>query len=82
MILKFLVLIPQVAVIHCPEHQKADDLIVLGITKADAAAKEAAQQPYIQGPLLWEQSLLPPERPHYLPSEAQIALSQGYDLHH
>jgi hypothetical protein len=71
-----------VAVIHCPEHQKADDLIVLGITKADAAAKEAAQQPYIQGPLLWEQSLLPPERPHYLPSEAQIALSQGYDLHH
>jgi hypothetical protein len=46
------------------------------------AAKEAAQRPYIQAPLLWEQSLLPlhPERPQYLPTELQQASEQGYHL--
>jgi hypothetical protein len=43
-----------VAVIHCPGHKKTDDPIALGNKKVDAAAKEEAQQPYIQGPLLWE----------------------------
>jgi hypothetical protein len=71
-----------VAVIYCPGHQKTDDPIVLGNKKADAATKEAAQQPYIRVSLLWEQSLLLPKRCHYLPSEAQIALSQGYHLDH
>jgi hypothetical protein len=76
------VLLPQlVAVIHCPGHQKTDDLIVLGNKKADAE-KEATQKPYIKGPLLWEESLLPPERPHYLTLEAQMAPSQGYHLDH
>jgi hypothetical protein len=52
MILKLLdtVLLPQqVAVIHCPGHHKTDDLIALDNKKVDAATKEAAQQPYIQG---------------------------------
>jgi hypothetical protein len=72
----------QVETIYCPGHQKTDDPIALGNKKADAVTKEAAQRPYIQGPHLWEQSLLPPERPHYLPSEAQMASSQGYRVDH
>jgi hypothetical protein len=46
MILKLLdvVLLPQqVAVIHCPGHQKTNDAIALGNKKADAVTKEAAQ---------------------------------------
>jgi hypothetical protein len=77
------VLLPQkVAVIYCPGHQKTDDLISLVNKKADAATKEAAQLIYIQGPILLEDSLLLPERPHYIPSEAQMASSQGYYLDH
>jgi ribonuclease HI len=85
MILKLLdmVLLPQqMAVIHCPGHQKMDDPIALGNKKVDTAAKEAAQQHYIQGTLLWKQSLLPPERHYYLPSETQRASSQDYCLDH
>jgi hypothetical protein len=55
MILKLLdvVLLPQqVAVIHCPGRQKTDNPTALGNKKATAAAKEAAQRPYIQHPLL------------------------------
>jgi hypothetical protein len=54
----------------------------LGNKKADAASKEAAQRLYIQGPLLWEESLLLPGRPHYILSEAKMTWSQGYYLDH
>jgi hypothetical protein len=46
MILKLshVVLLPQqVAVIHCPGHQKNDEPIAQGNKKVDAATKEAAQ---------------------------------------
>jgi hypothetical protein len=39
-------------------------------------------QEYIAGPLLWEGTLLPPERPHYQSEESKQASDQGYQLDH
>jgi hypothetical protein len=60
------VLLPkEVSVIHCKGHQKGEDKIAKGNKAAEEAAKRAAMQEYIAGPLLWERTLLPTERPHY-----------------
>jgi hypothetical protein len=52
-------------VIHYKGHQKGEDKITKENKAADEAAKWAAMQEYIAGPLLWERTLLSPERPHY-----------------
>jgi ribonuclease HI len=59
------VLLPkEVSVIHCKGHQKGEDKIAKGNKAADESAKQAAMQEYIASHLLWERTLLPPERPH------------------
>jgi hypothetical protein len=71
-ILAFLdaVLLPkEVSVIHCRGHQKGEAKIAKGNKAADEAAKWAAMQEYIAGTLLWERTLLPPERLHYWSEE-------------
>jgi hypothetical protein len=77
------VLLPkEVSVIHCKGHQKGEDKIAKGNKAADEAAKWAAMQEYIAGPLLWERTLLLPERPHYRSEENKQASDQGYQLDH
>jgi hypothetical protein len=56
----------QVAVIHCPSYQQLEDQNDKGNQRVDMAAKEATQRPYVQAPLLWEQSLLPLNAPSTL----------------
>jgi hypothetical protein len=49
------------------------------------AAKKSAPKPYVQTPLLWEQSLLPApttDHPQYSPTELQQATEQVYHLDH
>jgi hypothetical protein len=67
-LLKAALLPKQITVIHCPRHQRSEDQIAKGNQKAEMAAKEAIRRPYVQAPLLWEQSLLPSECPLYLPN--------------
>jgi hypothetical protein len=55
----------EVSVIHCSGHQKGADKIAKGNKAADEAAKCAAMQEHIAGPLLWEGILLLPVRPQY-----------------
>jgi hypothetical protein len=65
-ILTFLdaVLLPkEVLVIHCTGHQKGEGKTAKGNKMADKAAKWAAMQEYTAGPLLWEGTLLAPDRP-------------------
>jgi hypothetical protein len=77
------VLLPkEVSVIHCKCHQKGEDKIAKGNKAADEAAKWAAMQEYIAGPLLWKRTLLPPERPHYPSEENKQGSDQGYQLDH
>jgi hypothetical protein len=77
------VLLPkEVSVIHCKCHQKREDKITKGNKAADEAAKQAAMQEYTASPLLWERTLLPPERPHYWSEEHKQASDQGYQLDH
>jgi hypothetical protein len=53
------VLLPkEISVIPCKGHQKGEDKIAKGNKAADKAAKRAAMQEYIAGPLLWEGTLL------------------------
>jgi hypothetical protein len=60
------VLLPkEVSVIHCRGHQKGEDKIAKGNKAANEAAKRAAMQEYIAGPLLWERTLLP-QRDHII----------------
>jgi ribonuclease HI len=72
----------QVTVIHCPGHQPSGNEITKGNNRANMAAKEAVQKPYVQAPLLWEQSLLSYDCPLFLPTELQQASEQGYHLDH
>jgi hypothetical protein len=53
----------EVSVIHYRGHQNWEDKIIKGNKVADEAAKWAAMQEYTAGPLLWEGTLLPLERP-------------------
>jgi hypothetical protein len=77
------VLLPkEVSVTHCRGHQKGEDKIAKGNKAADEPAKRAAMQEYIAGPLLWERTLLPPERPHYQSEENKQVSDQGYQLDH
>jgi hypothetical protein len=77
------VLLPkEVLVIHCKGYQKGEDKIAKGNKAADEAAKWAAMQQYIAGVLLWERTLLPPERPQYLSEESKKGSDQGYQLDH
>jgi ribonuclease HI len=76
------VLLPkEVLVIHCKGHQKGEDKTAKGNKAADEVAKWAAMR-YIAGHLLWERTLLAPERPHYPSEESSQALDQGYQLDH
>jgi hypothetical protein len=55
----------EVPVIHCRGHQKGEDKIAKGNKAADEAVEQAAMQEYTAGPLFWEGTLLPVERPQY-----------------
>lgn len=73
----------EVAVIHCPGHQKGIDEITEGNRRADQQAKEAAkgtlQQMTTLAPLIWTGP--PPEiKPQYTQEETQQALSKGGNL--
>jgi hypothetical protein len=46
------------------------------------AVREAAGKPYVQAPVLWEQSLLPSECPQYSPTKHSQASERGYFLDH
>jgi hypothetical protein len=70
------------SVIHCKSHQKGDDKIAKGNKVAEEAAKQAAMQEYTAGPLLWERTLLPLERPQYQSEESKQASDQGNQLDH
>jgi hypothetical protein len=73
----------EVLVIHYRGHQKGEDKIAKGNKTADAAAKWAAMQEYTAGPLFWERTLLPPERPQYQSEEeSKQGSDQGYQLDH
>jgi hypothetical protein len=77
------ILLPkEVLVIYCRGHQKGEDKIAKGNKAVDEAAKWAAMQEYTAGPLLWERTLLLPERPHYQSEESKQASDQGYQLDH
>jgi ribonuclease HI len=53
----------EVSMIHCKGHQKGEVKIAKGNKAADEAAKWAAVQEYIAGPLLWERTPFP-QRDH------------------
>jgi hypothetical protein len=59
------------SVIYCLGHQKGDDTIARGNQAADEAAKKTAMREFPAGPLLWEEFLIPPRKPHYQSEEAQ-----------
>jgi hypothetical protein len=63
------------SVIHCRGHQKGEDKIAKGNKVADKAAKRTAMQEYTAGPLLWERTLLPLERPQYQSEESKSPMS-------
>jgi hypothetical protein len=65
-------------VIHCKGHQKGEDKIAKGNKAANEAAKRAAMQEYIAGSVLWERTLLSPERLPYRSEESKQASDQGY----
>jgi hypothetical protein len=81
-LLKAALLPKQIAAIQCPRHQRSEGQVAKGNQRADMAAKEAARRPYVQAPVLWEQSLLPSERPLYSPAENSQASERGYCLDH
>jgi hypothetical protein len=81
-LLKAVLFPKQIAVIHCPEHQRSEDQVAKGNQRAGMEAKEAARRPYVQAPVLWEQSLPPPERPQYSPTKHSQASERGYCLDH
>jgi hypothetical protein len=56
-------------VIYCLSHKQSEDQVAKGNHRADMAAKEATRRPYVQAPLLWEQTLLSPEHAQYLPAK-------------
>jgi hypothetical protein len=60
-----ILLLKEVSVIHCRGHKKGEDKIAKGNKAADKVAKQEAMQEYTAGPLLWEGTLLPPDRPQY-----------------
>jgi hypothetical protein len=72
------VLLPkEVSVIHCKCRHKGKDKVTKGNKEADEAAKRAAMQEYTAGPLLWEGTLLPPERTQYQSEESKQASDQA-----
>jgi hypothetical protein len=81
-LLKAVFLPKQIAVIHCPGHQRSEDQVSKGNQRADMTAKEATGRPYVQAPFLWEQSLLHSEHPQYSPTEHSQASERGYCLDH
>jgi hypothetical protein len=55
-LLKAVLLPKQIAVVHCPGHQRSEDQVAKGHQRADRAAKNVARKPYVQAPVLWENS--------------------------
>jgi ribonuclease HI len=68
-LLKAVLLPKQIAVIHFPGNQSSEDRVAKGNQRAGMAVKEATGRPYVQAPVLWEQSLLPSECPQCSPTE-------------
>jgi hypothetical protein len=60
-------------VIHRKGYQKGEDKIAKGNKTTNEEAKRAAMQEYIADLLLWERTLLPPERPRYQSGESKQA---------
>jgi hypothetical protein len=71
---KAVILPMQIAVIHCPGHQKSEDQFSKWYQRANMTTKEAARRSYVQASLLWEQSVLPSEHFQYMPTEHSQAL--------
>jgi ribonuclease HI len=51
-LLKAALLPKQIAVIHCPGHQRSEDQIAKGNQRAGMAVKEATGRPYVQARLV------------------------------
>jgi hypothetical protein len=47
-LLKAVLLPKQMAVIHCPEHQRSENQVAKGNQRANTAAKEVTRRPYVQ----------------------------------